>query len=155
MISIIFLVLYFLLLIIHIGGEWFKNVKIRLITKPFLMPLLILYYVFNLNLGILNWFFIVGLIFAWFGDFFLMVEKEGKWFIYGLGSFLICQIFFIISFALSIANILSFPFWGFFLILFEIFIMSFILFRIQGKMGDLKIPTYVYVAAIFTMGLFA
>jgi uncharacterized membrane protein YhhN len=154
MLSIVFLIIFFIILAVHILGEWFEIVKLRYFTKPFLVPLLILFYIFSIIPGVPNWIFIIGLIFGFLGDVFLMIGREEKWFMYGLGSFLIGHIFYIITFAFSI-SILSFPWWGFFLIIPEILAVVFVFFKIKGKMGEIQIPTMIYMVTIFIMGLFA
>jgi len=155
MVAIIFLVLFFIFLAIHLIGEWLENAKIRYITKPPLVPLLILFYIFSIIPGFLNWIFILGLFFGFLGDVFLMLGREEKWFMYGLSSFLVGHIFYIITFGLSIVNILAFPWWGFFLVIPEILAVAFVLIKIKGKMGDLRIPTLIYVAVISLMSFFA
>ncbi|TFF87741.1 MAG: lysoplasmalogenase, partial [Promethearchaeota archaeon] len=125
------------------------------ITKPPLVPLLILFYIFSIIPRLPNWAFILGLFFGFLGDVFLMLGREAKWFMYGLSSFLIGHIFYIITFGLSIFNILAFPWWGFLLIIPEILMVAVVLVKIKGKMGNLRIPTLVYVGVIFLMSFFA
>lgn len=83
-----------------------------------------------------------------------MFDKE-KLFVYGLGSFLIGHVFYIIGFIAGITNGMAFPIYGIFFILPSLFIVSFVLQRTTEKMGDLKVPTLVYVGVIFIMGLFS
>ena len=105
MIEYIFLVIFFIVAIIEIFGEFKENTKIIYITKPILMPLLILFYIFGVieatSIARVDWLIVVALIGGMGGDIFLMLKDEDKWFLPGMGSFLINQIFYIISFFLS------------------------------------------------------
>jgi hypothetical protein len=84
----------------HVLGEilLIKKIKgamaIRYITKPFIMPLLAVYYV--LAARQVNWWLFAGIIGGFGGDFFLMIPDPGKtrkWFRLGLISFLSGHIF--------------------------------------------------------------
>ncbi|MCZ8343401.1 MAG: lysoplasmalogenase [Leptospira sp.] len=86
----------------------------------------------------------VGLVFSLFGDAFLALPG-GKYFVPGLGSFLIAQLMY--SYAFSIRSdwkpILFLPF--------LIFGASFFFF-LAPKLGPLLIPVLVYITAICIMG---
>ena len=93
MIEYIFLVLFFIFAIIEILGEYKDNKKIEYFTKPLLMPLLILFYIFGVieatSLDNVNWLIVVALIGGCAGDIFLMLENEEKWFLFGMVAFVI------------------------------------------------------------------
>jgi len=128
----------------------------RYATKPLLIPLIILYYIFTVSLFTINWFLIIALIFGLLGDISLMIGREGKWFMMGLGSFLIGHIFYIIVYIMIMeSSIVLFPALGWLLLIPLVIITLFIYFRIKGKMGDLQIPTIVYMVVIFMMSFFA
>jgi uncharacterized membrane protein YhhN len=124
-------------------------------TKPLLMPLIILYYVFGVGFESIYWLLIIALVFGWLGDIFLMLGHEGNWFMLGLGSFLIGHIFYIILYLIINKNILMFPVWGLVLLIPSIFLALFFYSKIHGKMGDLTIPTIIYLITIFTMSVCA
>lgn len=159
MIEYIFLVIFFIIAIVEIFAEYKDNKKLEYLTKPLLMPLLILFYIFGVleNTSMLNvdWLIVVALIGGWAGDIFLMLENEEKWFLFGMGAFLINQIFYIISFLLSITNITNFSTWGLFLLGPAILIILFTVPRFIKKTEDMKIPVIVYMAAILTMHIAA
>ncbi len=69
--------------------------KIRRVTKCLLMPTIILIIIFSEKI---NLYLIIGLIFSLLGDFFLLWNTKKKFFVFGLFSFLICHIFYIIAF---------------------------------------------------------
>jgi len=120
------------------------------------MPLIILYYIFNVNLLAINWFLVIALIFGMLGDISLMIGREGKWFMIGLGSFLVGHIFYIITYLLlSASSLLQFPPIGWFLLLPLVGLTLFFFLRIKGKMGELQIPTMIYLVVIFLVSFFA
>jgi uncharacterized membrane protein YhhN len=102
-----------------------------------------------------NWLLILALIFGYLGDIALMIGREGKWFMMGLGSFLIGHIFYIIAFLLSITDITQFPIWGFLLFIPSIGVALIFIYMIKGKMGDLQKPTLIYIIVITVMSLTA
>lgn len=162
MIQYIFLALFFIVFAIHLVSEWIENKTLRYITKPILVPMILLYYITSviIDLGLLQilWPLIVALIFGWLGDIFLMLGREGNYFMLGLGSFLIGHIFYIILYLgviLLYGNLLQFPAWGWFLLIPIIIIPGFFYYRIRGKMGELAAPTVVYLVVIFLMSFFA
>lgn len=154
MLQIIFLVLFFADYGLHLYGTYLEHKKIRWITKPLLVPFITLFYVSG-TFPLINIFLIVGLIFGWLGDVFLMIGREGKWFILGLGSFLIGHIFYIVTFLLSIPNLLNFSLLGFLYIIPAAFIALYVLYKVKGKMGDMTKPVLVYMGVIFLMGFSA
>ncbi|MHA1915989.1 MAG: lysoplasmalogenase [Promethearchaeota archaeon] len=155
MLEYIFLVIFFLVVAVEIFGEIKENQKIIYGTKPLLMPLLILFYIFGvLELASLNqvdWLIMVALIGGWAGDIFLMLEDQDKWFLFGMVAFLVNQIFYIISFLLSISSYSGFNIWGLFLLAPSLLILVFTVPRFIKKTGDMKIPVLVYMAAILLM----
>lgn len=159
MLEYIFLVLFFIVAVIEVFSEYKDNKKLEYGTKPLLMPLLILFYIFgvleNASISNVDWFIMVALIGGWAGDIFLMLENEDKWFLFGMGAFLVNQIFYIVSFLLSIPNIANFSIWGLFLLGPALLILFFTVPRFIKKTEDMKIPVIVYMAAILTMHIAA
>ncbi|MBY8991851.1 MAG: lysoplasmalogenase [Candidatus Lokiarchaeota archaeon] len=159
MIEYIFLVLFFIFAGIEIFSEYKDIKKIEYLTKPLLMPLLILFYTFGViettSINNVDWLIIVALIGGCAGDIFLMLENEEKWFLFGMVAFLINQLFYIISFFLSISDITNFTSWGFFLLGPAILILVFTVPRFIKKTEDMKIPVLVYLGAILLMHIAA
>ena len=155
MIEYIFLILFFIVAIVEVYGEWKDKTRIEFSTKPLLMPLLILFYIFGVieggSLAQVDWLIIVALVGGWAGDILLMQKDQEKWFLFGMVAFLINQIFYIISFFLSITNITNFDIWGLFLLGPVFLILIFMVPRFIGKAGEMKIPVLVYLVAILLM----
>ncbi|TFG21912.1 MAG: lysoplasmalogenase [Promethearchaeota archaeon] len=154
MIQYIFLVGFFLMVGILLYAEAKHNMKIRYVCMLSLMPLLLLYYIFSLSIVQINWLIVIALIFGYLGDIFLMFNKE-EFFVFGLGSFLLGHIFYIIAFLLSISNIMMFPIWTILLVLPSLFVVFYVIKRTLGKLGEVKVPTYIYIGVIFFMGFCA
>lgn len=160
MIEYIFLVLFFVLSIIEVLGEFKDNYKIIYALKPLLMPMLILFYIFGVleataAITNINWLVIIALIGGMLGDIFLMLKNEEKWFLFGMVAFLINQIFYIISFFLSITDYSTFNPWTLFLLGPTLLILVFTVPRFLNKSGEMKIPVLVYMAAILLMHIAA
>ena len=159
MIELIFLILFFILAIVEVYGEYKDNTKIEFSTKPLLMPLLILFYIFGViegaSLARIDWLIVVALLGGWAGDVFLMQKNQEKWFLFGMIAFLINQIFYIISFFLSISHITTFNPSGFYLLGPVLLILLFMLPRFITKAGEMKIPVLVYLIAILLMHVVA
>ncbi|EKS10055.1 lysoplasmalogenase [Leptospira santarosai] len=89
-------------------------------------------------------FIFVGLIFSLFGDTFLALP--GNYFVFGLGSFLLTQIFYSIGFSIGnpVHIVRSIPFFA--------FGISFYAWIFSGVGVSLYVPVAVYIVAICTMG---
>ena len=123
------------------------------------MPLLILFYIFGVieisSITQVDWFIVIALIGGCAGDVLLMLKDQDKWFLYGMGAFLVNQIFYIMSFLLSITDYTVFNVWGLFLLGPAILIMVFTLPRFINKTGDMKGFVLVYMAALLIMHISA
>ncbi|MFX1393019.1 MAG: lysoplasmalogenase [Promethearchaeota archaeon] len=148
----IFLILFFLFATLDIFAVAKENRKLEYITKPLMMPLLALYFIFGTLTNNIDWLIVIALLFGCAGDIFLMLENKNKWFMFGMAAFLLGHVFYIISFLLSIgANIVNFPIYGFVLLIPVIFIILLTFPKYKDHMGDLKIPVYIYMVTILTM----
>ncbi|NPA45055.1 MAG: lysoplasmalogenase [Chlorobi bacterium] len=136
----------FLLTLFVIAGLLFcyavyiDNDVFRAIFKP--LPLIALLILLKPNTKY-NKLIFIGFIFSLLGDVFLMniVDK----FIFGLASFLIAHIFYIIAFSKrnNQLNILSsLPFYA---------VAGILIFYFYPHLGDLTIPVIIYILVIITM----
>ncbi len=159
MIEYIFLIIFFIVVIIELFGEFKENSKIIYMSKPLLMPLLILFYIFGVveaaSIVQVDWLIVIALIGGMGGDIFLMLKDEDKWFLPGMGSFLINQIFYIIFFFLSITDYAALNLWGLLLIIPALLILVFTVPRFISKTEDMKIPVIIYMTAILLMHISA
>ncbi|MFX1409634.1 MAG: lysoplasmalogenase family protein, partial [Promethearchaeota archaeon] len=149
----IFLVVFFIVAALEILGETKDNKTLIISFKPLALPFLVLFYVSGAHPNI-DWLIVVALLCGWMGDLLLMLKNE-KWFLYGMIAFLLNQIFFIISFFISISDISDFNIWGLFLLAPVIIVLIFTVPKFINKTGDLKIPVIVYMGAILLMHIAA
>ena len=94
-------IIYFIVLAIDLFAVYAGNETLRYVTKPLLMPLLIVYFVSAVKpfASSLKKWIILALALSWLGDVLLMFElMNSSFFIFGLAAFLIAHIFYIILF---------------------------------------------------------
>jgi uncharacterized membrane protein YhhN len=91
--------LYFSILAGEIYAEIMEDLTVIWLTKPLLMPILLFLFIINSekNPRKESLFFAAALVFSLAGDVFLMFRKE-EWFVFGLASFLLGHIAYILSF---------------------------------------------------------
>lgn len=137
--------LYLLILIIEIGFSLVGNHTGILVFKPLLMPLLM---VVAFQSGIKNKWVFLALFFSLLGDVFLMFNGE-NYFIYGLGSFLIAHLFYILAFGIR-QKIQILP-----TLFFVIYSAIFFIIISKKLDGGLFAPVLAYCLVLTAMGIFA
>lgn len=140
---------FFAFLLLNIVAGITELEILSYISKPLLMPLLVLYVLKNqLNSKYKN-LLLCALFFSWLGDCFLMFSGE-MYFMMGLGSFLMAHVFYLLIFRqqLSFHPLKLLPF------------LAFAALMLFGVLGDaipagLKWPVYVYMMVILCMAWFS
>ncbi|MGV8983048.1 lysoplasmalogenase [Clostridium sp.] len=136
----------FMMHIIFIKSE---NIKGCYYTKPLLMPLLAIYY--TASTVQINKSIILALVFAFIGDVFLMWPGRKNNFIFGLGAFLLGHLCYVLLFSQDISFVKDLP-WQFYLIIIMYAMVAFtVMEKLKNHLGDMKIPTYIYMAVILLM----
>jgi uncharacterized membrane protein YhhN len=135
------------LLLIIVGNEnwaWF--------LKPLLLPFLFLMVYQSEQFETKNW-LLFALLFSWIGDIFLMfANKDALYFIFGLVSFLIAHILFILLFIKQKSIESTKKNYFFFIALLLVFFYLFgMLFLLIPKLGSLKFPVIIYATTISFM----
>ncbi len=134
------LILFIITGIVFCYAVYIENDLLRTISKP--IPLITLLFLVKPNSGYKKLIF-VGFIFSLFGDIFLM--KVVDMFIFGLASFLVAHVFYIIAFSKRVKTfkiISSLPFYALAGILAYVF---------YPHLGDMLIPVLLYIFVIITM----
>ena len=128
------------------GGMRFKN-RLKIISKPLMMPLLILLYLLFTKTA--SCFIVTALAFGFLGDTFLLKPEKKAFFIAGLVSFLLGHLCYIYGFLQPISMIGKLNSW----IIFPIYAFAGILIykKLLPYLGSVKIPATVYLAVIFIM----
>lgn len=160
----IWLVLYCIVSIFHLIATGIDNITYIMISKVFLMPLLIIYAFSQIKIKGRYIFLILGLFFSWLGDIFLMFPREQYsdstkmlLFIAGLSAFLIAHIQYIILFLKDLKNkidlslITSKPYTSIPFIIFGIGLLWFL----YPHLAVMKIPVTLYAITIIAMLMLA
>ena len=160
-IQIIILIIFGLISLIHMYGQYsiLKGKEklgkpIEYITKPLLMPLLIIFYL--TYLPVVNWWYVTGLIGGFLGDVFLMLpDPSGKKtaFKIGLISFLLGHMFYIVALIQLGWDYGHFQWWS--LLIGASFVIFGIIIgpKLLKHCGKMKIPVLVYLIVIILMGV--
>jgi len=122
------------------------------ITKPLLIPLLVLLLLFTTTNAPRKKLLLIGLVFSWLGDLFLLFEeKNALFFIFGLVFFLTTHIFYIIYFLTIQSPHISFLKKQPWLILLVTGYGILLVWFLYPHLKELKIPVIVYAMVICTM----
>jgi uncharacterized membrane protein YhhN len=151
--SKIWLILFVADAILNVLSDYFQWNEIRFVTKPLLTIILFIYCLSEVREKNKFIFLLLSaLIFSCLGDVFLLFEKSAPyWFIFGLTSFLIAHIFYIILFLQikkknQAAKKLN---WIITLLISSYTIFLFLL--LKPSLADLKIPVLIYASALSIM----
>ena len=144
-----FCLIYLSILFLNIQG-------FDLYLKPLILPILMVIVTFSENFPTKK-ILLTALLFSWIGDIILLFSDKGElYFIFGLVSFLVSHLVYIVLFNKQQTireNDNKVQFWlGVFLILGY---FTFMIFTLFPKLGPLKIPVLVYAIVITTMLFFA
>ena len=149
----LFLILYLAVSALHLVASWRDEPEMRKKTKPFLLILLLLYYLFAAD-KVMLW-LVLALLTSWLGDV-LLIPKGNKWFTMGGIAFMFSHLFFVLVYSgqitLSKVNpvlilLLAAAYYGFSL---------FIIRRIRDNTPKAMIaPMYFYLFCNSTMNVFA
>ncbi|MGB3414931.1 MAG: lysoplasmalogenase [Microbacteriaceae bacterium] len=141
---------YFLVMLLQLIAQWFDLALLYQLTKPALLPLLILPLVLLVRSRERAFFLaLLGLFFSWLGDLALMVPGE-LWFMVGLGMFLLAHIFYIWLFVKYLAVNRPHSLSSLYLIWYAA-----LLYLLYPVLGGMFIPVAIYGLVLGAMGFFA
>ncbi len=159
-VSIILLVLLIFFSLLHLLGEFLidigkeKFIIVRYLTKPFLMTLLLLFYVIgNVNI---NWLISIAIIGGFVGDIFLMLpdpDKTRKWLRVGLVSFLLGNLLYISAFIYIAGDFVHFVWWSVLLAIPFVIAAIMIHPRLTKHTGKMTTAVTIYIIVIGLMGI--
>lgn len=138
--------------LLDITGIAFNLEILHLITKPLLVPALLMLLFFTQSSVPGKKLLITGLIFSWLGDVFLLFEyKYALFFIFGLASFLTTHIFYIIYFLrIRSANASLLKKQPVLIALVLVYGVG-LVWLLYPHLGDMKFPVIIYASVICTM----
>lgn len=150
---------YFLWLCLHLLSNYFNLPSLNLVTKPLLVPTLAIAVFLWGRKGKRLLIFLMALFFSFLGDVLLLFQQtDHLFFIFGLVSFLLAHIAYIIFFA-GIKNASSAKPKTFYLYIFLIIVYCIsLLYILNNSLGALKIPVTIYaivISLMLIMALFA
>lgn len=149
-------ILFLLVLTGNIAGMYMSSPWLEKITKPLLMIVMIIYFVFSVNKissAYKRW-IITALAFSWLGDVLLMFQQEKPiFFLLGLSAFLIAHIFYIIFFHWVRVNEQVKSRWWL-LVIVTVYYAALITL-LYPHLADMKVPVPVYGIVISFMLLLA
>lgn len=139
---------------IHLYHSYVDDSKKRAYTKPFLLILILLFYLVSEN-GPISWLLVGALLTSWLGDV-LLIPKGHLWFTFGGISFAASHILFILVYFTQI----NFPVIKWYMIApiaFLYYVISFIIiYNVQPTTPKIMVPPmYVYLLCNSTMNLFS
>jgi uncharacterized membrane protein YhhN len=148
-------------LVIGLGeliGEIYQVKVLIYILKPLLIPCLIVYLWTHRGEDDRFPFLwaTAALIMSWFGDVFLMLDP--KFFLVGLGSFLLAQVAYIIVYSRAVlaSEITVVKRWQtYWLLVLLLGYGVYLVWRIQPQLGDKLIPVMIYSVSLLGMVFFA
>jgi uncharacterized membrane protein YhhN len=151
--TVLFLSIFFwVLTFIDIAAIGYQFSNIHFLVKPLLIPVLILLLIYAKADDNQKWWLLTGLFFSFLGDVFLLFEsKNALFFIFGLVSFLIthiCYIIYFLKIKSTQTSLLRQQPWMVALVVG--YGCSLILLLYPG-LGELKIPVIIYAAVICGM----
>jgi uncharacterized membrane protein YhhN len=144
---------------LHLGGNFFGHENLVRWTKPFLIPLLILFFLLQVRTVQKSFtrLIVVALLFSWIGDVILMFQHlDAGFFLSGLVSFLLAHVCYIFAFRKTSVHhrqtILKENPW--LALLFVIYGIG-VFLLIQNGLNEMKVPVIFYMVIILLMGLAA
>ncbi len=152
------IILFCVVTIMHLAYSLESDIKGRKDTKPLIVPSIILIYL-SWNINALNKYLLIGLIFGFLGDYFLMSSRK-KYSFLGAGAFAIGHIFYIKTFLDITGNQLQFRFSYIIVIalyaIYAFFVYKLIFTTMLEKEKKVKIiGAIVYIVIIAVMSLSA
>jgi len=155
------IVIYFILAIIEVVGEYLEMVPLIFGTKPLLMiTLFVWFYIQTKNYSNNKYrkYLLISIVFAFGGDTFLMFFPYNEiFFLLGLGSFLIGQLFYVFAFSNSIKNskeTFNKPV-GITLLVVFLAYYAVLMISLFPFLEDFLVPVLVYGIAVCAMGVSA
>ena len=151
--------LYFIIGLVDVAADISGRHMLQLVTKPLLMPVLILLYARMVSSFVgKDWFVVAALLFSWGGDVALMLAGgERLYFLLGLVSFLVAHVFYILAFGevrdMSAPVVLSRRPW--LMIPLLAYFMGLVSVVFPALPSDMRVPVAVYTAVICAMVSFA
>lgn len=148
------IIIFLAVLAANITGIQLPNEMLEKISKPLLMPALVVYFLFQtkqMQSAFKKW-ILLALFFSWAGDVLLMFQEDGpNFFLFGLSAFLLAHIFYIIFFnGVRVKEKIRIDFKLLLVVLTYYAVLISLLFN---HLGSMQIPVMAYGIVISSMFL--
>jgi len=152
--SYVFLVILGVVAVVHVISCIKVKRRARDITKPFLVPLVVLFYLASTVTPM--WFLIVALLFGLGGDIFLIFQTNNqKAFLLGAACFLVGHVFYILLFASTTSWFAKASPWSLLAVV-PYALFGFAMYRfLKNSLGPMKVPIIAYMVVILTASFVA
>ena len=150
------IIFFLLVLLTNLVAIYFNNDTLRIISKSLLVPVIGIYFLIQTKTvnSVLKTWVLLALIFSWFGDLLLIFEeKKSIFFLLGLSSFFVAQVFYIVFFHnIRMREYIR----GNALLLLVVIVYYFILISIISPfLGSMKLPVRIYGVVLSFMLMLA
>ncbi|WP_424963101.1 lysoplasmalogenase [Ekhidna sp.] len=145
--------IYIAVSVANVIAKVIPSEELEQFTKPLLMPLL-MFYVYRSSIGktTLRVLLLSGaLLFSWLGDVVLMYQADERFFMAGIGLFLIAQVIYVVVLRRSSYQRPGFNLYR----IFPFLLYGLALWYLLLPAGDFTIPILVYGSVIMTMAIMA
>jgi len=146
----VFLVILGIVSVVYLVSLFFKQGLFQAILKGCLMPLVLAVYIFGAEK--ILWQIVLALVLGWAGDILLLKGSDFRFFRFGLVSFLLGHICYIIAMYGFAA---PFHITALFISIAAAVCLGLLLFKIIRPAAEMKIPVIAYEITILTMAVFA
>ncbi len=145
-------IFYFFLVCLNLFAAWFNNETLNQLTKPLLLPVLMLIVFLEKSAAKLRSLFMAALLFSFSGDVLLLfVKTNANFFIGGLISFLLAHIFYIVFFAKIPGESRAKPTLFYLYIFLVVVHCTTLLYILYPGLGAMKLPVTIYAVIISLM----
>lgn len=145
LIVIVFIVAF----IVNLYADRNNIQKLKVLTKPLLVPLIILFYLTSAVQ--INWFIVTALFFGFLGDVSLLGGSKKIFFAIGLFAFLVGHLLYTLAFLQSIQYFGVVPSW-FFIVLIPYILYGCAILRIlRPNLKEMLVPVVIYMCVILIM----
>lgn len=147
--QILVVTVFVIVFAVNIWANQYKKTIVNIITKPLLVPLIILFY--SISAEKINWLIVTALFFGFCGDVLLLWHEKQIFFIAGLIAFLAGHILYTTVFLLSTSFFKIVPAWFFLCCIPYLAYGLFMIGKLAPYLGSMKIPVMIYMSAILMM----
>lgn len=147
--QIVIVIVFIVTFIVNLYADRNNNQNLKVLTKPLLVPLIILFY---LTIAVhISWLIVTGLFFGFLGDVSLLWGSKKLFFAIGLLAFLVGHLFYTLAFLQSIHYFGVVPIW-FFIGLVPYIIYGCVILRLlRPNLNNMMVPVVIYMCVILMM----